>query len=183
MKVVVGIGNPGPRYRQTRHNLGMRVVERLADEEGIALARRRFQARVGQGQIEGRRVLLVKPLSYVNLTGQVVAPLARWHRCRPEDILVVCDDMNLEVGRLRLRRKGSSGGHNGLASIIEALGTEEFPRLRIGIGRGDDPVGHVLGRLEPHEEPVVEAALDRAAEAVRRWVSMGIEAAMNEFNR
>jgi len=185
MKLVVGIGNPGPRYQRTRHNLGMRLVERLAAEEGIALTRRRFDALVGGGQVAGRRVLLVKPQSYVNLTGQVVAPLARWHRCPPEDILVVCDDMNLELGRLRLRRKGSSGGHNGLASIIEALGTEEFPRLRIGIGRAEDgdAVGHVLGRFRPEEEPVVEEALGRATAAVRTWLSLGIEAAMNEFNR
>ena len=185
MKLVVGIGNPGPRYQRTRHNLGMRLVERLAAEEGIALTRRRFDALVGDGQVAGRRVLLVKPQNYVNLTGQVVGPLARWHRCPPEDILVVCDDMNLELGRLRLRRKGSSGGHNGLASIIEALGTEEFPRLRIGIGRAEngDAVAHVLGRFRPEEEPVVEEALGRAADAVRTWLSRGIEAAMNEFNR
>lgn len=185
MKLVVGIGNPGPRYRRTRHNLGMRVVERLAADEGIPLRRRRFDALVGDGRLAGARVLLVKPQSYVNLTGSAVAPLARWHRCPPQDLLVVCDDMSLGPGRLRLRRRGSSGGHNGLASIIESLGTEEFPRLRVGIGRSahGDPVAHVLGAFEPDEEPAIEQAVARAADAVRTWLARGIEAAMNDFNR
>jgi PTH1 family peptidyl-tRNA hydrolase len=185
MKLVVGIGNPGRRYERTRHNLGFRVVDRLADEHGIAVSRRRFDALVGEGRIEARPVLLVKPQTYVNLSGSAVAPLLRWYRCSAEDLLVVCDDLNLEAVKLRLRRHGSSGGHNGLASIIACLGTEEFPRLRLGIGRGaeGDAVGHVLGAFGQEEEELAAAAVAAGAQAVRLWLRLGIEAAMNEVNR
>ena len=122
MKLVVGIGNPGKRYEPTRHNLGFRVVDRLAAETGVAVTRRRFDALVGEGTVDGCRALLVKPQTFVNLSGAAVAPLLRWYRCSTEDLLVVCDDLNLEPGQLRLRRQGSSGGHNGLESIIECLG-------------------------------------------------------------
>ncbi len=185
MKIVVGIGNPGKRYENTRHNLGFRVVDRLAAEHGIETSRRRFEARVGEGRIEGQQVLLVKPQTYVNLSGSSVAPLLRWHRCSTDDLLVVCDDLNLELGRLRLRRRGSSGGHNGLASLIECLGTEEFARLRVGIGRAAEgnAVAHVLGSIRPEEEEAVASAVGAAAEAVRLWLRQGVDAAMNEVNR
>lgn len=185
MRLVVGIGNPGRRYEETRHNLGFRVLDRLAADHHIAVSRRRFDALVGQGTIEGSSVLLVKPQTYVNLTGSAVAPLLRWHRCSPADLLVVCDDLNLELGRLRLRSQGSSGGHNGLGSLIECLGTEAFPRLRIGIGRAADAgqVAHVLGTFGPQEREVVEGVVARAADAVRLWLRLGTQAAMNEVNR
>ncbi len=185
MKIVVGIGNPGKRYEPTRHNLGFRVVDRLAAEHGVAVRRRRFDALVGEGQVEGRAVLLVKPQTYVNLSGSAVAPLLRWYRAAPEDLLVVCDDLNLELGNLRLRRQGSSGGHNGLQSVIQCLGTEEFARLRIGIGRGGDgdAVGHVLGSFQQGEHATTERTVAAAAEAVRLWTRLGVEAAMNEVNR
>ncbi|MBM4039355.1 MAG: aminoacyl-tRNA hydrolase [Planctomycetes bacterium] len=183
MKIVVGIGNPGKRYERTRHNLGFEVVDRLAAEQGIEVSRRRFDARVGEGQLEGSQVLLVKPQTYVNLSGSAVAPLLRWHRSSTEDLLVVCDDLNLEPGKLRLRRRGSSGGHNGLQSLIECLGTEEFARLRIGIGRGDDAVAHVLGGFGPGEREAMCDAVDAAAKAVRLWLRLGVEAAMNEVNK
>ena len=185
MKLVVGIGNPGKRYDHTRHNLGWLVVDRLATEHGIDLSRQRFEAQVGQGVIGSERVLLVKPQTYVNLSGNAVGPLLRWHRCEPVDLLVVCDDLNLELGRLRLRRGGSSGGHNGLKSIAAALGTESYPRLRIGIGstEGHGAVSHVLGRFSEEERAAVEAAIDQAAEATRLWVTSGIDEAMNKCNR
>ncbi|HUT35856.1 MAG TPA: aminoacyl-tRNA hydrolase [Planctomycetota bacterium] len=185
MKTVVGIGNPGKRYEATRHNLGFEVVDRLAAEHGIAACRRRFDALVGEGQLEGSRVLLVKPQTYVNLSGSAVAPLLRWYRCSTEDLLVVCDDLNLEPGKFRLRRQGSSGGHNGVQSIIECLGTEEFSRLRIGIGRGGagDSVAHVLGAFAAGERDAMADAVAEAAEAVRLWVRLGVDAAMNEVNR
>jgi len=185
MKLVVGIGNPGKRYERTRHNLGMRVADRLAADHGISLSRRRFDALVGEGCIDSARVLLVKPQTYVNLSGASVAPLLRWYRCSTEDLLAVCDDLNLEPGKLRLRRRGASGGHNGLESIVECLGTEDFPRLRVGIGRGHggDPVAHVLGLFEPEEERIVQDAVAGAAAAVRLWLLQGIDAAMNAINR
>lgn len=182
MKVVVGIGNPGSRYAGTRHNLGFRVVDRLAERHGIAASRRRFDSLVGDGAIGTSRVLLVKPQTFVNLTGSAVAPLLRWHKCPTDALLVVTDDLHLELGRLRVRRKGSHGGHNGLRSIIEALGTDGFARVRIGIGQGPDAVGHVLGHFGPDEEPVVESAIDKAADAVVAWLDRGIDAVMNALN-
>jgi len=185
LKVVVGIGNPGSRYQKTRHNLGFAVADRVAAQAGIAFDRRRFDAAVGDGMAGSQRVLLVKPQTYVNLTGTCVAPLLRWHRCTTGDLLVVCDDLNLELGRLRLRPRGSSGGHNGLESIVECLGTDDFARLRLGIGRGalGDAVEHVLGRFRPEEESVAAAAVATAAEVVRSWIEHGIDAAMNAYNR
>ena len=184
MKVVVGIGNPSRRYEGTRHNLGFRVIDRLADQHAIAVQRRRFDALVGDGSIAGEPLLLVKPQTFVNLSGSAVAPLLRWHKCALDDLLVVTDDLNLELGTLRLRRGGSSGGHNGVQSIIDCVGAKDFARVRIGIGRGNrpDPVAHVLGRFTPDEEPVAETAIDKAAQAAVLWVKQGIEAAMNAFN-
>lgn len=184
MRIVVGIGNPGTRYRGTRHNLGFQVVDRLAQERDIAVRRRRFDALVGDGRMGGRRVLLVKPQTYVNLSGSAVAPLLRWHRCPPDDLLVVCDDINLPLGRLRLRPAGGSGGHNGLKSIVQCLGTEDFPRLRVGIGRGQeaDPTRHVLGRFLPEERDEARAAVQRAAEAVLCILQEGVQEAMNTIN-
>ena len=184
MKVVVGIGNPGRRYEGTRHNLGFRAIDRLCGRYAIELSRRRFDALVGEGRTASARVLLVKPQTYVNLSGSSVAPLLRWHKRPLEDLLVVHDDLNLDLGKLRVRRKGSSGGHNGLASIIECLGSEAFGRVRIGIGRGrgSDAVAHVLGHFEPDEEPVAEQAIDAAADAIELWLDQGIDAAMNAFN-
>ena len=185
MKLVVGIGNPGKRYESTRHNLGFRVVDRVASDHGVALSRRRFDALVGEGAVVSCRVLLVKPQTFVNLSGAAVAPLLRWHRCSTEDLLVVCDDLNLEPGKLRLRREGSSGGHNGLQSIIECLGAEDFARLRVGIGRGGagDAVAHVLGGPGPGEAAALDAAVADAANAVQLWLRVGTEAAMNVVNR
>jgi len=185
MKVVVGIGNPGRRYEKTRHNLGFDVVDRLAADARLALGRRRFDALVADGSIAAQRVLLVKPQTYVNLTGTCVAPLLRWHKVSPGDLLVVCDDLNLELGRVRLRRRGSSGGHHGLQSIVECLGTDDFPRLRLGIGRGpsSDAVEHVLGRFAPDEGAIAAEAVATGAQAVRVWIERGVEAAMNTFNR
>lgn len=183
MKIAVGIGNPGKRYEHTRHNLGFRVIDLLAAAHGISLSRRRFDALVGEGTIGTRQALLVQPQTYVNLTGSCVAPLLRWYHCSTEDLLVVCDDLNLDLGKLRLRRQGSAGGHKGLQSIIECLGTDAFARLRIGIGRGVDNVAHVLGRLEPAEEPVMAEALAAAARIADRWLRDGLEAALSELNR
>lgn len=183
MKIVVGIGNPGKRYERTRHNLGFQVVDRLAAEHGIEAKRRRFDARVGEGHIGSQPVLLVKPQTYVNLTGSAVAPLLRWYRSSTEDLLAVCDDLNLEPGKLRLRPRGSSGGHNGVQSLIECLGTEEFARLRIGIGRGDDAVAHVLGAFGPCERDTMADAVAAGASAVCLWLRLGVNSAMNEVNR
>ena len=185
MKLIVGLGNPGRRYRLTRHNVGWEVIARLARRSGIAIDEEDGFCDVGRGSIGGHRVLLARPQTYVNVSGEAVRDLRRHHRLRPKDILVVLDDLDLPLGRLRLRPRGSAGGHNGLKSIIEALGTTDFPRLRVGIGRppaGVAPADHVLTRFAPEEQPLIEAALDRAAEAAEAVVAEGIERAMNRFN-
>lgn len=185
MKLIVGLGNPGRRYRQTRHNVGWEVISRLARRARIAVDEEDGFSDVGRGAIGGTRVILARPQTYVNVSGEAVRDLRRRHRLRPQDIVVVIDDLDLPLGRLRLRASGSAGGHNGLKSIIEAIGTTEFPRLRVGIGRppeGVDPADHVLTRFTSDEQAVVDAALDRAAEAIETAITEGIETAMNRFN-
>jgi PTH1 family peptidyl-tRNA hydrolase len=185
MKLIVGLGNPGRRYRGTRHNVGWEVLARLADRAGIRVSQDEGWAEVGRGTIGRQRVLLARPVTYMNVSGEAVRDLRRRHRLRPEDILVIVDDIDLPLGRLRLRAGGSAGGHNGLKSVIEALGTTEFPRLRVGIGRpplGVDPAEFVLTRFTDGEAAAVEKSLTRAAEAVETAVTSGIAAAMNRFN-
>jgi len=185
MKLIIGLGNPGRRYRGTRHNVGGEVVSHLARRLGIALREEAGFSAVGRGSIGGTRVLLARPQTFVNVSGAAVLELCRRHRVAPRDIIVVADDLDLPLGRIRLRRGGSAGGHNGLKSIIDALGTTEFPRLRVGIGRppeGVDPADYVLARFRPEEQPVVAEALERAAQALEAAVTEGIAAAMNRFN-
>jgi PTH1 family peptidyl-tRNA hydrolase len=181
VKLVVGLGNPGRRYQATRHNIGFAVADDLARRSGVVFEHSR--ARVGTGPSS---VLLVKPLTMMNLSGEAVAGLAHFFKIDAPDILVVADDVNLPLGRLRLRARGSAGGHNGFKSIIGMLGTEEFPRLRIGVGRGDprrELADHVLATFDKDEAPDVEESVARAADAVECFIAEGIEAAMNRYNR
>jgi PTH1 family peptidyl-tRNA hydrolase len=187
VKIVVGLGNPGREYAGTRHNVGFVVTDRLAAahtdggwrESGSAL------------QIRWRRpagddVLIVKPLTFMNLSGDVVGAVVRFYKVPLTDLLVVCDDVNLPLGRLRARAGGSEGGHNGLRSVAQHLGTSEYPRLRIGVGRGDtrrDLADHVLARFEPDEAGPVAEAVARATEAVDLWIVDGLVKMMNSFNR
>ncbi len=184
MKLVVGLGNPGAKYANTRHNVGFMVVDRLARRVGIGLTKRQCNALTALGTISGQRVCLAKPQTYMNLSGDAVACLARFFKVSPADLLVVYDDRDLPLGRVRLREKGSAGGQRGMESIIAALGTSDFPRLRIGIGRPAevDAVDHVLGSFSAEERPLIEAALDRAVEAVEGVLSEGVDWAMNSFN-
>lgn len=185
MKLIVGLGNPGRRYRGTRHNVGALVLARLAERAGIRVNEDEGFAEVGRGTIGGYRVLLARPHTYMNVSGEAVRDLRRRHRLRPEDILVIVDDIDLPLGRLRLRAGGSAGGHNGLRSVIEALGTTAFPRLRVGIGRppdGVDPADYVLTRFTADEEQVLQGAVERAADAVTVAMTDGLPAAMNRFN-
>jgi peptidyl-tRNA hydrolase, PTH1 family len=183
MKVVLGIGNPGREYEGTRHNVGFDVVDRLAAADRIEVVKRRFDALTGEGTIQGERVLLMKPQTFVNLSGQSARQALDFYKLAPSDVLVVCDDANLPTGRLRFRRDGSSGGHNGLESIIAHLGGEAFPRLRIGIGRRDDDlVDHVLGRFSKAERAAMEEASIDAMRGIELWIARGIETCMNEFN-
>jgi PTH1 family peptidyl-tRNA hydrolase len=187
VKLIVGLGNPGPRYARTRHNVGFRVLEAVAGRAGVALAARRFAGRFAQGTLAGAHVGLLAPETFMNRSGAAVAQaLAGLPVPDPaRELLVVFDDADLPLGRLRLRARGSSGGHNGLADVLETLGTEEVPRLRFGIGRPNEPKGTVDFVLEPFappEEELLALAVPRAADAVECFVREGIAAAMNRFN-
>lgn len=186
MKLIVGLGNPGPEYRGTRHNVGFMVADALADRWRVRDEwREKFDALQIKTAAGGEPVLIAKPLTFMNLSGQAVAALAGFYKIEPADVFVVTDDAALPVGRLRARREGGSGGHNGLKSIIEHLGTQAFPRMRVGVGRGDngrDLSDHVLGRFDDAERDTVTAAVLRAADATEMFLSDGIERVMNAFN-
>jgi PTH1 family peptidyl-tRNA hydrolase len=185
MKVVCGLGNPGDRYRLTRHNVGYRVVDLLADRWEVSKGRVRDGAatiEVARDEPVGR-VLLVKPLRFMNRSGAPVRAAVRNANADPETgLLVVADDVDLPLGKIRLRRGGSAGGHNGLRDVIEALGTDQFARLRVGIGRNGETVDHVLSTFSRDEEGLADEAIATAADAVERWLAEGTEAAMNAFN-
>lgn len=184
--LIVGLGNPGEEYRQTPHNLGFLTVERLAEDAGVRVTRPEEDALVGSGQIGGKRALLAKPLSFVNRSGGPVKRLLRRYRLPPHRLLVVYDELDLDWGRLRLKQKGSAAGHNGMQSIIDALGTSEFPRLRIGIHPGH-PVSngarYVLRPFTRDEIEEVGEIVGRAAEVVRHALAEGTEKAMARSNR
>ncbi|MEZ8219887.1 peptidyl-tRNA hydrolase, PTH1 family [Candidatus Fervidibacteria bacterium JGI MDM2 JNZ-1-D12] len=185
-KLIVGIGNPGPEYARTRHNIGFRVVDLLAKQLGVKREEARFKGVFAAAKLDGLTVGLLKPLTYVNLSGQSVREAVNRLNLATEQILVVLDDAQLPLGKLRLRAKGSSGGHKGLQSIIEALQTENIPRLRIGIGsppEGVDMATYVLSPFEPEEEAIIAETVEIAAEAAKVWAKDGIEIAMQRFNR
>ncbi|MEW5984391.1 MAG: aminoacyl-tRNA hydrolase [Acidobacteriota bacterium] len=185
MTLVAGLGNPGRRYAGTRHNIGFAVADEFVRRSGAAFDQVRPNALICRLKPGGDATLVVKPLTMMNLSGEAVAELARFHKIDPSSILVVADDVNLPLGRLRLRTQGSAGGHNGLRSLIACLGTEDFPRVRVGVGRGDpqrDLADHVLARFDPDEEDSVRDAVARAADAVETFLAEGILAAMNRFN-
>ena len=183
MLVVLGLGNPGRRYVRTRHNVGFRVVEALARRWEVEVRRRKFLARVGEAARGGRRVLLVKPGTYMNASGRSARAALDFYRLGPEELCVVSDDVNLPLGRLRVRRSGSAGGHRGLESVAVSLGTDCFGRLRVGVGapRGD-PRDYVLSTFSTEESDAAEAAVERAASAVECWLEEGIERCMNRYN-
>jgi len=186
MKIVAGLGNPGRQYLGTRHNVGYGVIDVLAGRQGLAFDAAPADALQAKWRRTDDVVLLVKPLTFMNLSGQAVAALSRYYKVALPDVLIVCDDVNLPLGRLRLRANGSEGGHNGLRSVAIELGSTDYARLRIGVGRGDlrrDLADHVLARFEPDEMPGIEAAVARAADAVETWVVDGLAKAMNTFNR
>lgn len=186
MKLIVGLGNPGAAYAHTRHNVGFDVVDELARRMGSDFRRSwRFPVETAEGSLGNERVLLVKSRTFMNRSGEAVGSLARKKGAKPADVIVVVDDLDLPVGRLRLRIAGSSGGHNGLKSLIEHLGSGDFPRVRIGIGHGAqrDTVEHVLGRFAPDEQPLVKEAIARAADAVVAALENGWDRAMSEFNK
>jgi PTH1 family peptidyl-tRNA hydrolase len=185
MRLIVGLGNPGRRYRDSPHNTGFRVCERLAERHRLGESSRRFQGRFWRGRIAGEDVGVLMPETYMNLSGEAVSEAVRYLPLGAGDVVVVYDEMDLPIGRLRIRPGGGSAGHNGMKSVIERLGTEEFPRVRVGVGRpprGREPTGHLLGRAEARVRDLLERAVERAADGVETILSEGIEEAMNRFN-
>jgi len=186
MKIIVGLGNPGKEYAQTHHNVGFMVLDRIASKNKIDVIDLKHKALIGKGMIGGEKVILAKPQTYMNLSGESVRALSDYYKVEPEDIIVIYDDVDLDPGKLRIRKNGSAGTHNGMKSIVAQLGTQEFPRIRVGIGHqpeGWDLADYVLSKITPEADKELTAGLDRAAEAVETFLSEGIDTAMNNFNK
>lgn len=185
MKMIVGLGNPGNEYADTRHNVGWMLLDALAGHLGITEWRSREKGMVAEGRIGSEKVLLVKPLTYMNNSGECVGPLMRWYKLAPEDVMVAHDDMDIPIGTIRIRKKGSAGGHNGIKSLLQHIGAEEFGRIRIGIGRppaGWTVINHVLAKFTAEERAEIGHAIDYLIPAVECMVLEGADMAMNKFN-
>lgn len=186
MYIIVGLGNPTDKYKATRHNIGWDAITRISDDYRISLDTKKHKAICGKGFIEGEKVVLAQPMTYMNLSGESVRELVDFYKVSPSEVIVIYDDISLEVGQLRLRKKGSPGGHNGIKSIISHLGTDEFPRIKVGVGdkpKDWDLADYVLSRFLPEEQPLMREALQHSSDACKMIITSGIEAAMNQFNR
>lgn len=185
MYIIAGLGNPESKYDKTRHNIGFRLIDELAVRNGITFSDRKHNGLVGKGIISGEKVILLKPLTYMNLSGECVGPAADYYKVEPENVIILFDDISLDVGRIRIRKKGSAGGHNGIKSIIAHLGSENFPRLKFGVGHKPkemDLADYVLGRFSSQDEATVSEGIKRACEAVECMIGEGCDAAMNKYN-
>ena len=186
MIIIVGLGNPGKEYVNTRHNIGFEVIDKLADEAGIDGAERKHKALVGKGILDGHKVILAKPQTYMNLSGESIRDIASFYKIPPQNIIIICDDKNLETGRIRIRPKGSDGGHNGLKSIIYQLVSDEFVRIRMGVGapKGEhyNLADYVLGKFSKEEIEVLTVTANRVVDAVECIIKNDVATAMNRFN-
>ncbi|MEN9205859.1 MAG: aminoacyl-tRNA hydrolase [Thermostichales cyanobacterium BF4_bins_65] len=186
IRLIVGLGNPGPQYQHSRHNCGFMVLDRLSQRWGIPLQHEsRFQGLVGEGLFQTHKLRLLQPQTYMNRSGQSVQAILAWYKWDPEQMLVIYDDIDLPLGRLRLRQRGSAGGHNGIKSLIEHVGTDVFPRLRVGVGHPGGKkavVQHVLGAFSPEEQGCANRVLDTVVEAVELILEQDLAAAMNRYN-
>lgn len=185
MYVIVGLGNPGRQYEGTRHNVGFDVIDILANENDIDMKKLKHKSLVGEGRIGGQKVLLVKPQTYMNLSGEALLDIYNYYKLSPEEIVVIYDDIDTDLGKLRIRKKGSAGTHNGMKSIIYNLQFDTFPRVRIGVGRpqkGRDLASFVLSRFAKEDMDDVENILKSAAQSVESIIKDGVDAAMNKFN-
>ena len=192
MKLIVGLGNPGKRYVNNRHNVGFHCIDCFAQKQGISLNQRKAQSLLGAGDIEGTKVVLVKPRTFMNLSGEAVAALMHHYRLPAQDLLVIYDDLDLPLGKIRLRERGGSGGHNGVKSIIAHLNSQDFPRFRVGIGPREDEettiskrmntVGYVLGDFDAVDRAIIQDVYPEVADAIHCLITDGITAAMNKYN-
>lgn len=184
MKVIFGLGNPGKKYENTKHNVGFMLLDKLAIEFSIPIEKKAHEATVGTGYYDGHKILLVKPETFMNLSGKAIWQVIDYYSDQIEDFIVVYDDMDTALGRIRLKKKGSAGGHNGIKSIIASLNSQEFDRLKIGIGqkKTDDTVAHVLGDFSKSEKPFLDEALNQSIDAIKSWIQTDIDKVMNQFN-
>lgn len=185
MKLIVGLGNPGIQYAATRHNIGFEVIDRLSETYNIPVLKNKFKALIGEGTIAGERVILMKPQTYMNLSGEAIRACMDWHKLKNEDVLVIYDDVSLDVGQLRLRKNGSAGGHNGIKSIITHMGGQDFPRIKVGVGekpKGWDLANYVLGRFSDEDISIIGPKLGEAVKAVELIITQGMDKAMNQYN-
>lgn len=187
MYIIAGLGNPTEQYAGTRHNVGFDVIDTLADKYNISVEGRKNRAFIGKGIIEGQKVILVKPQTFMNLSGESIRGLVDYYKIDPEtELLVIYDDISLDVGQLRIRKKGSAGGHNGIKNIISHLGTDVFPRIKVGVGekpKGYDLADYVLGHFSKEDRSIMEEGYENAVEAIKLFLTGEIDAAMNEYNR
>lgn len=186
MYIIIGLGNPTEKYQATRHNVGWDAITRISDDYRIPLDQKRHKALCGSGYIEGEKVILAQPLTYMNLSGESVRAMVDFYKISTEDIIIIYDDVSLDVGQLRIRKKGSAGGHNGIKSIISHLGTDEFPRIKVGVGdkpKEWDLVDYVLSRFKGEEEVIIREALRDTSDACRMIITDGMDAAMNKYNK
>lgn len=186
MYIIVGLGNPGKEYAHTRHNVGFETIDILADRMGIEVEEKKHKGLCGKGILAGQKVILLKPQTYMNLSGDSVGEMTQFYKIPPEHIIVINDDISLDVGRIRVRPKGSAGGHNGLKSIIYRLNSDTFPRVKMGVGAPKhedyDLADFVLGRFTKEEIPVMEDAIVKAEKAVAEIIKNGVQSAMNKYN-
>ena len=186
MFIIVGLGNPGSQYAHTRHNVGFDTIDVLADKMNISVLENKHKALIGKGYLNGEKVILAKPVTFMNLSGESVRPLVDYYKVDPADqLIVIYDDISLEPGQIRIRKKGSAGGHNGIKNIIAQLGQDTFWRIKLGVGekpKGYDLADYVLGHFSKEDQTVMQDAFKRASEAVDVMMESGIDAAMNQFN-
>jgi len=185
MYLIIGLGNPEEEYEKTRHNMGFNTINKIAEQYKIEVNKTKFQGLTGSGVIEGKKVILVKPQTYMNLSGNCVREFANFYKIKNENIIIIYDDMDFEPGQIKVRKKGNAGGHNGMKSIIQNLATDEFPRIRIGIGRpqhNGDEINYVIGAIPEEEIPKLNDGVEKAKEAIYEILKNGIDSAMNKFN-
>ena len=183
MILIVGLGNPGKQYEQTRHNIGFDVIDYMANKYNIEVNSEKFKGICGEGFIENKKVILLKPLTYMNLSGESIRELANFYKLEDDEIIVVYDDISLDIGRLRIREKGSAGGHNGIKSIIQNLGGDKFPRVKVGVGQPkDNLVNHVLGKFSKEDREHIEKVIPVVSDAIVEIVKNDAKESMNKFN-